>query len=244
MAARDEAGRKADARTFVDRVDVLVSAALRREAPPPAADDAIRLAAAFVLLDRLVSQYVMLSGPAIAAEEGAVEAQRVLFSLRTGYNHPVWTYLNGIRTKYRASAKAPLEELQRRAYTVACIRALQKINGGISIRAAAKALSARDYYRSHGVTFATLRKWPERLQEPPALDLADRWQRELVANARDADDAMRRTITALQTIEAADRTPSLAAAARQRPAYAKVVDASGRIVAEVEVDPRNPGKVE
>jgi hypothetical protein len=169
-----------------------------------------------------------------AANEGAVEAMKVLLALRSGYDHPLWVYLTGIRTKHRLNRKAPLEDLRRRAYTVGLMRALEKINGSKG-RAAAKALSEHDYYRRHGITFAALRHWPEDLQEPPALDVADTWYRDLIANAREGDDAVQRTVTALQTIETADRVPSLAAAARKRPMYVKLVDKSGRPVGEIEI---------
>jgi hypothetical protein len=102
MAARDEAHRKAEARAFTDQVDTLVSATLRGEPTPAASEDAVRLAAAFMLLDRLVTQYATI-GPAFAAEEGAAEAQRVLFALRSGFDHPVWNYLNGMATASRPS---------------------------------------------------------------------------------------------------------------------------------------------
>jgi hypothetical protein len=232
MATRDEAARKAEARAFSDQVDALVSATVRGDPPPAdASEDAVRLAAAFVLLDRVVSQYAMLP---LAANEGAVEAQKALLALRSGYDHPLWSYVTGIRTKYRLNRKASPEDLRRRAYSVGLMRALEKINGNTG-RAAAKALSEHDYYRRYGVTFAALRHWPEDLQEPPALDLADTWCRDLVANARGGDDAVQRTVTALQTIEGKDRVPSLAAAARKRPLYAKFVDKTGQLLAEVEV---------
>jgi len=232
VAARDEADRKAEARAFTDQVDALVSATLRGDSPPTdASEDAVRLAAAFVLLDRLVSQYAMLP---LAAHEGAVEAMKALLALRSGYDHPLWIYVTGIRTKYRLNRKASPEDLQRRAYSVGLMRALEKINGSTG-RAAAKALSEHDYYRRHGVTFAALRHWPEDLQERPALDLADTWCRDLMANARDGDDAVQRTVAALQTIESKDRVPSLAAAAHKRPLYVKLVDKTGQPVAEMEV---------
>ena len=89
MAARDEADRKAEARAFTDQVDALVSATLRGDSPPTdASEDAVRLAAAFVLLDRLVSQYAMLP---LAANEGAVELyHRVGFEILRRFSAYVW----------------------------------------------------------------------------------------------------------------------------------------------------------
>ena len=194
----------------------------------------MELAAGFLLLDRLVSQYAMLAPPAIGTAEGVHAAQWMLLCLRSGYDHPLWTYISGVRTKHRMNRKAAPADLRRRAYSVGLMRALEKINGNTG-RAAAKALSEHDYYRRYGVTFAALRHWPEDLQEPPALDLADTWCDDLMANARDGDDAVQRTVTALQTIESKDRVPSLAAAAHKRPLYAKLVDKTGQPVGEIEV---------
>jgi hypothetical protein len=235
MAARDEAYRKAEARGFTDQVDALVSATLRGYPPPAdASDDAVQLAAGFLLLDRLVSQYAMLCPPAIGTAEGVHAAQWMLLCLRSGYDHPLWTYISGVRTKHRMNRKAAPADLRRRAYSVGLMRALEEIYGSTA-RAAAKALSELDYFRRLNVTEAALRKWPAELQEPAALDSAALWFRTLHANAKNADDAMRHTVTALEALEEMDRTPSLVAAARMRPAFVKLVDQTGRLVAEVEV---------
>jgi hypothetical protein len=235
MAARDEADRKAEARAFADQVDALVSATLRGEEPPAdVPEDAVKLAASFLLLDRLVSQYAMLCPPAIGTAEGVHAAEWLLLCLRSGYEHPLWTYISGVRTKHRMNRKAAPADLRRRAYSVGLMRALEEIYV-FTARAAAKALSELDYFRRRNVTEPALRKWPAELQEPAALDLASLWFRGLHANAKNADDAMRQTVTALEALEEMDRTPSLAAAARMRPAFAKLVDQTGRLVAEVEV---------
>src|SRR6516162_3291826 len=124
MAARDEADRKAEARAFADQVDALVSATLRGEEPPAdAPEDAVKLAASFLLLDRLVSQYAMLCPPAIGTAEGVHAAQWMLLCLRSGYEHPLWTYISGVRTKHRMNRKAAPADLRRRAYSVGLMRA-------------------------------------------------------------------------------------------------------------------------
>jgi hypothetical protein len=232
MARRTGNEEMAGARDFADAVDRLVSAAIRGEEPPDGASpEATRLAAAFVLLDRLVGQYRALP---TAVHEGAAEAEKVLLSLRSGYEHPVWTYVSGVRTKHRLSRKLPVEELRRRAYTVGCMEELKR-RDGLSVRGAATMLAGEAYYRRHRLAASALRKWPEALQEPPAIKVAEDWRQRLMTEARDGADAVRLTTHALTTLEEADRLPSLAAAATRRPMFLKLADGAGNVVGEIAV---------
>ena len=236
MARRHEGMNKRVARDFTDSVDALVSAAKRGELNNLSGEpDAIRLSAALVLLDRLVTQYKTAAIGNIAIDEGVIEAEKLLLSLRSGYEHPLWTYLTGVRTKHRLHKKPPVEILRQRAYWVGCMNAMQAIKPDASRREMSRQIADTDYCRRHGISAEWVRKWPDELHEAAALDCAKDWQKHLT-EARDGAACVARTAEALEYLEEnADRLPRMAAAARRRPMFAKLTDKDGRIVAEVEV---------